>query len=337
MTTREVLERLQGVKRSNGGWVARCPAHDDKEPSLKISEGSDGRTLMHCHAGCALPSVVGAIGLSETDLFLEKHANGNGRRTPVATYEYTDEQDKTLYHVDRFEWIEHGERKKACIPRRPDGRKTLEGVRRVPYRLPELRRAVQAQETLIACEGENKVEALRAQGFNATTTGSATSWRSEYAEHFKGARVLLWPDADEPGEKYIAAVARDLEPVAAEIRVLRIHGAKDGDDAVDFFQNGGTAEQLDNLIASAPTYAVAATPEPPSTAPRRLKRLLEGAAPTPPRLHINNFLLADDVNVLGGDGDAGKSTTMFAAAPGQRVLCIARACRVSDDRDRWPH
>ena len=51
------------------GWSARCPAHDDRRPSLSISEGDDGRALLDCKAGCATENVVDAIGLRMPDLF----------------------------------------------------------------------------------------------------------------------------------------------------------------------------------------------------------------------------------------------------------------------------
>ena len=46
-----VLSKLPEAKRNGKGWHARCPAHDDRQPSLSIAEGDDGRALMHCHAG----------------------------------------------------------------------------------------------------------------------------------------------------------------------------------------------------------------------------------------------------------------------------------------------
>ena len=64
-----VLERFPGAKEHRQGWSARCPAHDDKKPSLSIGVGEDGRVLMHCHSGCPCRSVVAAIGLSMRDLF----------------------------------------------------------------------------------------------------------------------------------------------------------------------------------------------------------------------------------------------------------------------------
>jgi len=64
-----VLERLEAVRRSGSGWSAKCPAHEDKWPSLSIAEGRDGRVLIFCHSGCPVDTVVGAIGLRVGDLF----------------------------------------------------------------------------------------------------------------------------------------------------------------------------------------------------------------------------------------------------------------------------
>jgi hypothetical protein len=64
-----VLSRLERVRRSGGGWEARCPAHEDRSPSLSVRVGDDGRVLVYCHAGCRTEDVVAAIGLSRRDLF----------------------------------------------------------------------------------------------------------------------------------------------------------------------------------------------------------------------------------------------------------------------------
>lgn len=65
-----VLSRLQRVRKSDkGGWVACCPAHHDRHPSLSIGVGKEGRVLLKCHAGCTADSIVAAIGLSLADLF----------------------------------------------------------------------------------------------------------------------------------------------------------------------------------------------------------------------------------------------------------------------------
>jgi hypothetical protein len=64
-----VLERLHRIWRSKRGFVARCPAHDDRFPSLSITEGRDGRVLLYCFGGCDTEAVVSAIGLTMSDLF----------------------------------------------------------------------------------------------------------------------------------------------------------------------------------------------------------------------------------------------------------------------------
>lgn len=68
-----MLARLEKVRDSrNGSYIACCPAHADKSPSLSIRETPDGRVLVHCFAGCTVQDVVAAVGLRIEDLFPEK-------------------------------------------------------------------------------------------------------------------------------------------------------------------------------------------------------------------------------------------------------------------------
>jgi len=64
-----VIKRLKGVRQSGGGWIAKCPAHNDSDPSLSVSEGKGGCALVHCHAGCEYEKILHAIGLEPRDLF----------------------------------------------------------------------------------------------------------------------------------------------------------------------------------------------------------------------------------------------------------------------------
>lgn len=66
----KVLNRLDKVKSAGANkWKACCPAHDDKNPSLAISETSEGVVLLKCWAGCTTKEIVSAIGLELRDLF----------------------------------------------------------------------------------------------------------------------------------------------------------------------------------------------------------------------------------------------------------------------------
>lgn len=65
----KILDRLDGVRKSGNGYIAKCSAHHDKSPSLKVTELSDGRILIHCFAGCSPHDILNSIGLTFDDLF----------------------------------------------------------------------------------------------------------------------------------------------------------------------------------------------------------------------------------------------------------------------------
>jgi hypothetical protein len=62
----DVLDRLDGVRRTRRGWSARCPSHRDRSPSLSIAEGIRGRLLLHCHAGCEYDAIAAALKLQRS-------------------------------------------------------------------------------------------------------------------------------------------------------------------------------------------------------------------------------------------------------------------------------
>jgi hypothetical protein len=71
MTAEDLLPRLEAVRRSSRGYRARCPAHDDKTPSLSVRDGERG-VLVKCWAGCHLQDITAAIGLTVRDLFYDQ-------------------------------------------------------------------------------------------------------------------------------------------------------------------------------------------------------------------------------------------------------------------------
>jgi hypothetical protein len=76
MTAETLLDQLHKVRKHGpDSWMACCPAHDDKTPSLKIDEASDGTILVHCFAGCSAEEVMGAAGLKMEFLFPERDAH----------------------------------------------------------------------------------------------------------------------------------------------------------------------------------------------------------------------------------------------------------------------
>ena len=69
MHIEQLIARLEKLRRSGDGkWLACCPAHQDKSPSLAIKHTNDGKILIHCFAGCDVDSIVSSIGLTLADL-----------------------------------------------------------------------------------------------------------------------------------------------------------------------------------------------------------------------------------------------------------------------------
>lgn len=87
MQVDDFLARLDGVRKTARGWMAKCPGHEDKSPSLTVAQGDDGRILAKCWSGCGIDQVVGALGLELSDLFPERpkqdHVPGLSRAFPA--------------------------------------------------------------------------------------------------------------------------------------------------------------------------------------------------------------------------------------------------------------
>ena len=70
MTVETLLSRCDMVRETGPGkYIARCPSHDDRSPSLSITEADDGRVLLYCHALCECEDVLSAVGLTFSDLY----------------------------------------------------------------------------------------------------------------------------------------------------------------------------------------------------------------------------------------------------------------------------
>jgi len=240
------------AKRNGRGWKARCPIHDDRNASLDIGEGDNGKVMIYCHA-CgkdATGEIVKALGLAWNDLFVDEP--GGPRKTGnriVATYDYTDETGALLYQAVRFQ-------PKDFRQRRPDGRGgwawNLEGVRRVLYHLPNLLAADPTEQVLVV-EGEKDADRLIEAGFVATTNAmGAKKWKPEYSQALRGRHVCLIPDNDPEGKEHAERIAADLQGKAAEVRLLELQDLPQKGDVSDWLDAGNTPDQLRRLAEQAP-------------------------------------------------------------------------------------
>jgi Protein of unknown function (DUF3631) len=235
------LGYLNGVRREGEGFKARCPAHEDRNPSLSVREAS-GRILVKCFAGCTTRDVCKVLGIKMANLFSD---NRSAKRI-VAEYSYTDEQGKLLCQKVRFD-------PKDFQLRRPNSKggwvRNLGGVRRVLYRLPE----VLAAEEILIVEGEKDADTAKALGFAATTSGAAGSWKDEFSDQLRGKRATIIADADPMGRKSAHQAAGSLFGKAESVKQLELPGAK---DLTEWVERGGTREALLDLMEKTPEWCL---------------------------------------------------------------------------------
>ena len=111
MTLEDLLPRLAAVRRSSRGYQARCPAHDDRTPSLAVCEGERG-ILVKCWVGCELTAIMGKLGLEVKDLFYDGLPNPRQRREALQRRAKEQEAQRraasaTGRKADLFKQAEH--------------------------------------------------------------------------------------------------------------------------------------------------------------------------------------------------------------------------------------
>ncbi len=287
-----VLPKLRGVRRVGSGWMATCPAHEDKRPSLAVSEGNDGRILLKCFAGCSVDSICAALGVEKFRLFPER---GNGYRRGVQPPASSNAKPACKVYptvceaIQDFEW--QRERKRAAswtyhdangqpagaVIRwdtatgkdiRPVSRKGtgwIIGAMPAPrplYRLPELR---DTDGRMYVVEGEKCVEALRTIGLPATTSagGSNAAHKSDWSP-VAGKECVILPDNDNAGQHYaddVAGILATLDPPAT-VRVVQLPNLPPGGDVVEHIEARRAAGLDDDAIRA------------------ELERLVDAAEPT---------------------------------------------------------
>jgi hypothetical protein len=267
----EIAAGLNGRASPEGkGWTARCPAHDDKHPSLSITSAENGKPLVRCHAGCTQEAVLEALrarGLWSTGL------NGHDRgASPSAIpsacgqlgpypdfWDYYDTRGRHVLRVCR--WDVEGKKEIRPLSLQPSGAwdwKQLPPGRPL-YRLPELMR--DETRRVLVVEGEKTAEraATLLPNYVVTTwSGGAnaagkTSWVS-----ISHRDVTLLPDNDAPGTDAMDEVAKILKTQGCTIR--RVNPADIsldlpvGWDVADIHPDQDFDEEhLRRIVADAPT------------------------------------------------------------------------------------
>ena len=223
-----IIDRLRSdgrkVRESKAGHAtAQCPAHDDRNPSLRIT-GIEGQVLVHCHAQCSIENVLAPLGITTRDLY------DNPRDT---SYAYEDGRNAHRTWDKRF-WQTGN----------TNGHNTTQ-----LYRLTEVKSAVFDGRRIWLVEGEKDCHAIEALGEVATTAPmGAKNFHKVDASPLQGAKIKAIVDNDDAGRDWQRQVAEHLDGIATSLQFYR---AKVGKDAADHIAAGHTLEDLEERTPEA--------------------------------------------------------------------------------------
>jgi hypothetical protein len=309
----KVLSRLPNHKPSGKGFSACCPAHDDHNPSLSITEAKDGSVLLKCFAGCPAEQVVTAIGLQMADLFPTCHGTALrftspqepatfatadeaiaacGLGKPGHQWPYVDAKGKEVLRVLRWN-LRVGKTFRQISPS-PNGW-TKTGIPSPKPLLDLPRLLADAQGAVFVAEGEKCVDALTGLGLLATTSsGGCSAARLTDWSPLAGRDVVILPDNDDDGEGYAADVAAIISSLGATFRVVRFNELPPKGDLADLFEKchdhgqrvelrkrieQAAAQATLGTIADEPAEnALAATPFPTDALPEIVRSVVVQAA-----------------------------------------------------------
>jgi RecA-family ATPase len=258
-SAQEIAHALGKPQKYRSGWKAQCPCHDDREPSLSLTD-DHGTVLFICRAGCSQRDVFNALRARGFGPAPDRAKNGRAHApakqewTPILPppadaprptdqqlrcdqlHEYTAADDRVLFYVRREEAKDGKPKqfypltfgslngKRGWHDKAPDAPRPLYGLNRLSHAAPNA--------VVLLCEGEKKADAAQRMfpdmvsmswmgGANADGTTDLSPLRSR--------AVILWPDADQPGREAMARIAKRLP----RPRIVRTDDLPEGFDSAD--------------------------------------------------------------------------------------------------------
>ena len=334
------LARGLGGRPQGNGWVARCPAHDDKTPSLSIADGESGTLLVHCLAGCSQAAVIEALRSrnlwdsagSRPDLppgVAAQVTEGGRTFTFARLWTYRSASGDVLGYVARYENPAAGKTIRPYFVESA-GTWTMRsaGTPRPLYGLDRL--ATHPELEVVVTEGEKAADAagrLLPDFVAVSWPGGAKAVKRADWSPLAGRTVAIWSDNDEPGRLAGAEVVEALAGLGCSVAWVNVEalGLPTGGDAADLpdLPDGElpriappTAMCLDNAIRNEPDERLCWS----------LRELLERPVELPPPV-VPKIAWPGRVTVLAAREKAGKSTLAGAAAAkvtrGERFLGLA--------------
>jgi hypothetical protein len=258
MQAEQIAKALGNAKKVNGSWLASCPlpthgqGNGDRNPSLSITDGPDGKPLFKCHGGCEQHDVFNAVKdyglLPDLEPRAELLASIKPFEAPTLEHEwhYTDEDGVTLFIKQRYKTNDSKGKTYKQIRVDENGKRhmSITGAKIVPYNLPEVEAARANNRTVFLTEGEKAADALKTIGVVATCTHQgASSFPEDAIQYFAGLNVVILPDNDKVGWEYAKKAVKALKNVTNSIRVVDLPLDYIKEDAYEYVNRYGYDKQ----------------------------------------------------------------------------------------------
>lgn len=276
MNTEQLAAALSARKTGPSTWAAKCVVHDDRTPSLTISESATGQTLVHCHAGCDQDAVIGE--LKARGLWSNGSTNATAERMTSAPrkiikpapiplehsqlgpytrhWDYHDASGNHVLRVCRWETEKGKEIRPLSLHADGWQWKQVEDARPL-YRLPEL--MLRPRDRVLIVEGEKAADAAAkwlphlvcTTWAGGAKAASKTDWKPLLNHD-----VTLLPDNDAPGSAAMDQVAEILKAHSCTVRrvdLAKLGALPDGWDVADADADKNfDIDQLCELVEHAP-------------------------------------------------------------------------------------
>ena len=258
-----VLSLVKGCKQERDGFVSLCPAHDDRRPSLAITQSDHGHCLLHCRAGCDTKDIVQGLGLTMSDLMAKDgatHQQPPARRESPTFESAKDGAAAYCKQLGKYaaHWV-YKDTDGAPIGvvfrwNLADGTKTIRALWLLDGRwrmspAPSARPLFQldalgSSQRVFVTEGEKCVQELAALGCTATTSsgGAGAAAKSDWGP-LAGREVIVLPDEDAAGMKY-ADAAYLLKQESGGVQEAACLKQREGERRAFTFRIGSSGLQL---------------------------------------------------------------------------------------------
>lgn len=223
-------------------FIAQCPAHTDRNPSLSLSTGTRQELILYCHAGCSYNDVIIMLLSRLPTRAAADYIYQDSAGIPIGKISrtYDSQGNKHFYQstVDKNgDWCRGGSTE----------------LKITPYHLPDVLSAISAGKRIFIVEGEKDADRLQDEGHTTTcNAGGAQGWTDQHSAWLIGAkRIFIVADDDEPGIRHAWHIHDSLRTTGLQCRIT-VHTSPYAKDISDHLILRHSLREIQEIERQAP-------------------------------------------------------------------------------------